>query len=144
MKKLPLEDECAWNHLALYLRWCLEHELVSEELLKQLLEWKGMDLREVIRTNEWCNGSLKTCCFNELGKKFTKYFYHFNLENTNSYPDCVDRYAKDYFGEERYQSVEFQDEAYLFVPYDETYYLGMKKYIDKAWYEFVNQVEWMS
>lgn len=27
----------------------------------------------------------------------------------------------------------FQDEAYLFIPYDENYYMQMSKYIDEAW-----------
>ena len=46
------------------------------------------------------------------------------------YPCDVDRFALEYYGKERYNSDEFKDEAYLFIPYDEEYYQGMKKYID--------------
>ena len=45
--------------------------------------------------------------------------------------------AKEYFGEEKYDSDEFNDEAYLFVPFNEEYITMMYKYIDKAYSDFL-------
>ena len=41
------------------------------------------------------------------------------------------------YGRERLESGEFQDEEYLFVPFDEEYYQGMKKYMDRTYYEWM-------
>ena len=30
----------------------------------------------------------------------------------------------------------YQNEAYLFVPFDEEYYLGLSKYIDEEWKKY--------
>ena len=43
-------------------------------------------------------------------------------ENCAGYPADVDDNALCFFGPERYHSDEFQDEAYLFIPFDEDYY----------------------
>ena len=40
--------------------------------------------------------------------------------------------AMEYFGEEKYNCEEFQDEAYLFMPFDDEYIERMNKYIEKA------------
>ena len=45
----------------------------------------------------------------------------------------MDAYALRYFGPERYHSEEFQDEAYLFVPFDEDYYQAMARVIRERW-----------
>ena len=45
------------------------------------------------------------------------------------YPADIDDYALKYFGPERYHSDEFQDEAYLFIPFDEDYYQAMAEVI---------------
>ena len=41
----------------------------------------------------------------------------------------------EYFGSEQYYSDKFQDEAYLFIPFDENYYQAMAKVMEKR---FVN------
>ena len=42
------------------------------------------------------------------------------------YPADVDDNALRFFGPERYHSNEFQDEAYLFIPFDEDYYQAIR------------------
>ena len=44
----------------------------------------------------------------------------------------MDRYARSYFGDE-FKNRKFKGEAYLFVPYDEDYFVGLSKYIEEAW-----------
>lgn len=48
----------------------------------------------------------------------------------------MDDHALKYFGEERCNSDEFCDEAYLFVPFDEDHYNAMKEYIEHYYAEF--------
>ncbi len=48
------------------------------------------------------------------------------------------------FGEEEYHSEYFQDEAYLFIPFDEHYYQGMKPYIDSNYRKFQLLQSWCS
>ena len=34
-KGLPIDPINAYNHMAIYLRWCMEHDLMGEEFLKE-------------------------------------------------------------------------------------------------------------
>ena len=47
------------------------------------------------------------------------------------FPSDIDNYALEYFGSEQYYSDKFQDEAYLFIPFDENYYQAMAKVMEK-------------
>ena len=66
-------------------------------------------------------------------------FYVFN--NENGYPACVDKVAEEYFGTEKYNSEEYKNEAYLFVPYDEDYYTKLSKYIDESFNEYIKNLK---
>ncbi|MDD6467478.1 MAG: hypothetical protein PUF50_04790 [Erysipelotrichaceae bacterium] len=146
-KHLPVDEIAAWNHIAIYFRWCMEHGLLSERLLNACpqLPQKEVDLREWIRDQGPFHGNIRSGFFEPVAKNFSRQFYNFQASNLKmNYPQCVDQYAEEYFGTEKYHSDSFQDEAYLFVPYNEEYYIGLTKYIDQAWYDFIKQVEWMS
>ena len=83
------------------------------------------------------NGTLKLGYFNDLGRRFSLAYYVFNSSEDRYYPRCVDIYAEKFFGTAKYNSEEFKDEAYLFVPYDEDYYQGLSRYIDDAFKRFI-------
>ena len=34
-KNLPMDAINAYNHMAIYLRWCMEHDLMGEEFLAE-------------------------------------------------------------------------------------------------------------
>ena len=34
-KELPIDPLNAYNHMAIYLRWCMEHDLMGEEFLAE-------------------------------------------------------------------------------------------------------------
>lgn len=73
-----------------------------------------------------------------MGACFSNYYYNWDTDDSEHfYPSDVDDYAEHYFGTERYNSEEFQDEAYMFVPFDEEYYQGLSKYIDRAFSDFL-------
>lgn len=140
--KLPLDRIVGYNHLAIFLRWMCEHKLLSKYLLTyfptlpSIIEEGKEDIRVVIDSSPIFNGELCVEHFNNIGKEFVSYFYRFNMHSTDYYPTCVDDFAENYFGTEKYNCEEFHDEAYLFVPYDEEYYQGLSKYIDKNWEKF--------
>lgn len=76
--------------------------------------------------------------FNDIGQDFARKYYVFSQ---CGYPADVDKYAEEYFGTEKYNSEEFQNEAYLFVPYDEEYYQGLSKSIDAAFEKYTSEFE---
>ena len=132
-KELPIDPMNAYNHMAIYLRWCMEHNLMGEnflsehgEVVKQVkASPDNTDLRTFIR--EELLGCLYSALFNQQGCAFAAYYYGEN--DAPYYPSDIDNYALKYFGPKRYHSNEFQDEAYLFIPFDEDYYQAMAEVI---------------
>ena len=138
-KELPIDPINAYNHMAIYLRWCMEHDLMGGkflaehgEVVNQVKADSGnTDLRTFIR--EELFGCLFSALFNQKGRAFAHYYYGEN--DAPYYPADIDDYALKYFGPSRYHSNEFQQETYLFIPFDEKYYQAMAKVIEKR---FVN------
>ena len=138
-KNLPVDEINAYNHMAIYLRWCMEHDLVGEEFLaeygsvveKVKADPANVDLREFIRDE--LDGQLVGPLFNKIGRAFASYYY--GEADSPYFPGDIDNYALEYFGSEQYYSDKFQDEAYLFIPFDENYYQAMAKVMEKR---FVN------
>ena len=141
-KKLPLEFINGANHIAIFLRWCIEHKLIAPEFYEHcpeivdgVLSGKQTDLRAFIMN--YFDGELAPFQLSFLGAGFAHYYYNWDRDDAEFfYPSDIDRYAEEYFGTEKYNSEEFKDEAYLFVPFDEEYYQGMSKYIERAFYSF--------
>lgn len=139
-KHLNVDEFNAYSHLAIYYRWCAKHHLLSDKVKNKYPNLSDEnDLRKIICNDELFKGKIQKCHFNKEGQNFAEYFYQFNASNDDYYPRCVDLYAEEYFGKEKYNSKEFQDEEYLFIPYNEDYYHGLAKYIDKAWEKYSNQ-----
>jgi len=142
-KELPLDELTAYNHMAIYLRWCIEHDLMSEEFLKEYGEVvqdikndsTSVDLRNFIRDE--LDGCLFSILFNKQGRSFAGYYY--GEGDSPYYPADIDDNAFRYFGSERYHSKEFQDEAYLFIPFDETYYQDIASIIEKRFENWQGQ-----
>lgn len=140
-KSLNLNELAGYNHLAVFLRWMYEHHMLSDYLLSEypalasIIEEKKIDLREVLRVTPVFASRLTLAHFNDMGQDFARKYYVFGQ---GGYPADVDKYAEEYFGTEKYNSEEFQDEAYLFVPYNEEYYQGLSKYIDAAFEKYTS------
>ena len=135
-KKLPVDEITAYNHLAIYLRWCIEHELMADWFVRQYAATvravrehpADTDLRPFIRDD--LHGILMRGFFGEEGTAFAQYYYD---GEAPSFPSDIDNHALAYFGTEQYFSEEFDDEAYLFVPFDEDYYAAMAATIAQRW-----------
>ena len=130
-KKLPLELINGANHIAIFLRWCIEHKLIAPEfyencpdVVEGVLSGKQTDLRAFIIG--YFDGELAPFQLSYLGAGFAHFYYNWDRTDAEFfYPSDVDKYAEGYFGTEKYNSEEFRDEAYMFVPFDEEYYNGM-------------------
>ena len=142
-KELPIDPINAYNHMAIYLRWCMEHDLMGEEFLTEYREVAekvkadpaSVDLREFIRDE--LDGCLFSVLFNQQGRAFAGYYY--GEGDSPYYPADVDDNALRFFGSERYHSDEFQDEAYLFIPFDEDYYQAMAEVIEERFENWQGQ-----
>ena len=142
-KELPIDPINAYNHMAIYLRWCMEHDLMGEDFLKEYSEVAkqvkadpaSVDLREFIRDE--LDGCLFSVLFNQQGRAFAGYYY--GEGDSPYYPADIDDYALKYFGPSRYHSNEFQQEAYLFIPFDEKYYQTMGQVIEERFENWQGQ-----
>ena len=140
-KNLPVDEIAAYGHMAIYLRWCIERGLMSADftrkygnVIKEVLEGKKTDLREFVRDE--LGGRLLHTLFDETGDGFAWRYYDYSDTEDPFYPKDVDKYAESFFGKERCESGEMQDEEYLFLPFDENYYKAMSETIDRrfsAW-----------
>ncbi|GBF70022.1 hypothetical protein LAWASA_2751 [Lawsonibacter asaccharolyticus] len=142
-KELLIDPINAYNHMAIYLRWCMEHNLMGEDFLKEYSEVAkqvkadpaSVDLRAFIRDE--LDGCLFSVLFNQQGRAFAGYYY--GEGDSPYYPADVDDNALRFFGPERYHSDEFQDEAYLFIPFDEDYYQAMAEVIGERFENWQGQ-----
>ena len=142
-KNLPVDELSAYNHMAIYLRWCMEHDLMDEEFLAEYGELvekvkadpASVDLREFIRDE--LDGQLVGPMFNKIGRAFASYYY--GEPDSPYFPSDIDDYAIGVIGQERNYSDEIQDEAYLFIPFDEDYYQAMAKVIEERFTNWQGQ-----
>ncbi len=144
-KDLKIDKINGCNHIAIFLRWCIEHDLIAQdfyencpEIVNGVKDGTKTDIREFF--SEYFSGCLEPYQLSYLGACFADYYYNYDIDNPEHfYPSDVDDYAERYFGTKRYNSEEFQDEAYMFVPFDEEYYQGMSQYINRAFVDFLPQ-----
>lgn len=134
-KGLSCPPLSGFNHLAVFMRWAYGKGMIKEEvfriepLLKQALEG-NRDIRKVLAKSTYFMGKIRSGLFTDESREFIEWFYTFDY--AGRYPTCVDKNAENYFGL-KYNSEEFQNEAYLFVPYDDDYYKNLSKFIDDAY-----------
>ena len=142
-KNLPVDEINAYNHMAIYLRWCMEHDLMSVEFMERYWEQVQLfmadlshaDLRSFIR--DQLKGQLFGALFNQTGLAFASYYY--GESDSPYFPSDIDNYAIGIIGQERNYSDEIQDEAYLFIPFNEEYYQAMAKVIEKRFMNWQGQ-----
>ena len=132
-----------YNLFAIYLRWCIEHDLMGEDFLNEYGEVAkqvkadpaSVDLRAFIRDK--LNGQIMVPMFNKIGRAFTSYYY--GEPDSPNFPRDIENYALEYLGPEKYYSDEFQFKAALFIPFDEDYYQAMAKMIEERFTNWQRQ-----
>ena len=134
-KQLETDRMNAYNHLAIFLRWSLENNIIDDYYLEKVPELKkpDTDLRKLLGTNELMPKVILLGYFKPEYQHFIISYY--NYTEDEGYPYDIDSYVY-YIMEDDYNKSEYQDEAYLFMNYDDNYYKGLKKYIDKAFKEW--------
>lgn len=138
--QLDTQELNGLNHLAVFLRWAAGKDLLSERLMAQVPGIKELcsdpqtDLRHLIAENPAFNYCLRGDHFNKAGMYFIRDFYRFNTGK--GFPACVDEFVEKTMGSEKYHCEEYKNEAYLFMQYDEKYYKGLSKYLDREWKKY--------
>lgn len=137
-KQLPVEELAAYNHLAIYLRWCMEHDLISTPFLAKhgdvaeaVKEGQAPDLRVFLRDSEDLQGRLHLTWFNQDGTGFARWYSWGSKATPSNYKKDIAAHARVYFGDDRYGG-----EAYLFVPWDERYYQEMAEIINQRFVQW--------
>ena len=94
-----------YNLFAIYLRWCMEHDLMGEDFLNEYGEVAkqvkadpaSVDLRAFIRDK--LNGQIMVPMFNKIGRAFTSYYY--GEPDSPNFPRDIENYALEYLGPEK-------------------------------------------
>lgn len=148
---LMVDEINTLNHLAIFLRFMISKKLMSEafilengeELIKIFTTDSNEALREFIR--EKYDGCLLYTMFNDKGFSFVNYYYNKLTNNVedelHSYTADIDTYAKKYFSDNWQYELELKRYAYLYVPFDESYYYGMEKKIQENYENWRNLFE---
>lgn len=143
---LSADELAPYNHMAIYLRWCIEHNLMSQpflfrygDLVDRIKAEGSIDLREFIRDNEDLHGGLSTILLNRVGTMFTKWYNWENRSTPYAYIKDIQAYAMDYFKGRIWNSEDETDAAYLLLPWTEKYYHDMAALIDSRFKEWEDE-----
>ena len=144
-KHLPVDEINAYNHMAIYLRWCMEHDLMSVEFIERyseqyqafLADIKQADLRSFIR--DVLKGQLFGALFNEKGAAFAGYYYGESDSPLLSQRHRQLRRQRHRGPERQFTPRRSRTEAYLFIPFDEDYYQAMAKILEERFANWQGQ-----
>lgn len=143
---LSADELAPYNHMAIYLRWCIEHNIMSQpflfrhgDLVDRVKVEDSIDLREFIRDNEDLHGGLSTILLNRVGTMFTKWYNWENRSTPYAYIKDIQAYAMDYFKGRIWNSEDETDAAYLLLPWTEKYYHDMAALIDSRFKEWEDE-----
>ena len=143
---LSADELAPYNHMAIYLRWCIEHNIMSQpflfrhgDLVDRVKVEDSIDLREFIRDNEDLHGGLSTILLNRGGTMFTKWYNWENRSTPYAYIKDIQAYAMDYFKGRIWNSEDETDAAYLLLPWTEKYYHDMAALIDSRFKEWEDE-----
>lgn len=137
-KNLPVDKLNALSHMAIFLRWCIENDLCSEDLTERFPEvvdgvknGTQTDLRDFLRRRY--DSALFSTLIADDYRDFAESYYTFGSEG---YPHDVDECAEEYFGKELCDGPQFKDEPYLFMPFGEAYYTKLAAKITRAYVRY--------
>ena len=143
---LSADELAPYNHMAIYLRWCIKHNLMSQpflfrhgDLVDRVKVEDSIDLREFIRDNEDLHGGLSTILLNRVGTMFTKWYNWESRSTPYAYIKDIQAYAMDYFKGRIWNSEDETDAAYLLLPWTEKYYHDMAALIDSRFKEWEDE-----
>lgn len=133
---LQTDELAPYNHMAIYLRWCMEHDFMSRPFLYKhqgivdaVKAGKNPDLRIFLRDNEDLHGELSTVYLNRTGAWFTLWYNWEDRSKPYAYIKDIQAYAIKHFKDRHWNNEEEKDAAYLLLPWTEKYYRDMAELI---------------
>lgn len=138
-EELPLTYLHAASHMAALLRWAIRRGSVSKafeaahgKIVTLVRKGKPVDLESYIRLR--LNGRLLKSFFTEDAASFAADYCENGLDS--EYVGDLDDMACERFGGERYNSGEFHDAAFLFLPPNERYFDDVEALLERRFEEF--------
>ena len=135
----------AFNHMAILLRWLIEHDMMSDEFASKYdyviknvkTSPENIDLRKFIIYN-----LIGTLRYEILNDDIIDFIEAYCLNNPDEgireqYYDDIDDYALDYFEKNNIDTDDMCDMEYCFMELTEQYYKDIAKIID------INFKEWL-
>ncbi|WP_407405058.1 hypothetical protein [Chryseobacterium sp.] len=91
-----LHEENAATHIGMYLMWCIENKLISEELIEhapeQIQKVKNREITGAEFLIEYCDGQLDDDDLSDLGNLFSNDYY----DEESLYAEKNNTYVDDY------------------------------------------------
>ena len=143
---LPVDDICAFNHMAMYLYWSIQHDLMSNPFNHKYVHLvngvkSGMitDLREFIR--DGLNGRLETTMYGPDGAYFAIGYNQGDRSKRYVYLRDYRNYALSVLQRDDWRDVEEEEAAYLLLPFTEEHQAAVGKLIDERFAEYLKEKE---
>lgn len=137
---LSVDELAVYNHMAAYLRWCINHNLMGDVFLQQhgdvainVKSDSHKDLRAFVRDE--LGGRLMIIDYNYKGVGFANWYNTGNRSMPYAYLKDLKAYAAEYFKE---QPSCDEDTAYLLLPWGEEYYKAVEEIINARFEEFMD------
>lgn len=131
----------AFNHMAILLRWLIEHDMMSCDFMSKYSDEINMvknspasiDLRQFIVDK--LIGTLRFDIVNEYVEDFIDYYCLNNPDEdiVEQYYEDIADYAIDYFEDNNIDTSDMCEMEYCFMELTEQYYQDMAKMIDEAY-----------
>ena len=134
----------AFNHMAILLRWLIEHDMMSDEFASKYdyviknvkTSPENIDLRKFIIDN-----LIGTLRYDILNDDIIDFIESYCLNNPDEgireqYYDDIDDYAVEYFEKNNIDTDDMCDMEYCFMELTEKYYQDIAKIIDKNYKEW--------
>lgn len=117
-----LAQENATTHIGMYMKWCIDNDLISSELKKE--SQAGIDsVKNNIITgaefiNSYSDGKFLSADLSDIGRKFTNDYYEDNSDfskNNGSYLDDYTKIFEKIIDEKSVYHVEDSEQNYLLI-----------------------------
>lgn len=133
-----LTDENATTHIGMFLNWCINNNLLSEELAED-----SEDERESVKRREMtgaqflidlCDEKFSAYDLNELGNSFTRDYYEDDTDYTKKYNSFANDYSETF--DKKAEEQNFEYESFYHVEDTFENYDLIKEVIDQRFHEW--------
>ena len=136
---LCVDETAAYNHMAAYLRWCMEQNLMGDVFMQQhsdvvraVQSGSVTDLRAFVRDE--LGGRLMITDYNCVGVQFANWYNTGNRSMPYAYIKDVKAYAQEYFKGHETAAPEV---LYLLLPWGGEYYSAVSAIIAQRFAEWL-------